>query len=201
MAMAKVISAMTMSLDGFVAHEDDGVEHLFDWYNNGDVVIEWPGNDMVSRVSSASARYLVDLIEGVGALVVGRRVFDYTNGWDGGHPFGVPVFVATHSTPEGWPRDDAPFTFVHDGVKRAVALAREVAGEKMVALAGPNIIQQGLNAGLVDEVRIDLVPVLIGAGVRLFDHLERPPVFFSNPTVVEGERVVHLIYEVDHGGP
>jgi dihydrofolate reductase len=198
--MAKVIGAMTMSLDGFVAHEDDGVEQLFDWYMNGDVVVQWPGNDMVSRVSPASARYLVELIDNVGALVVGRRVFDYTNGWDGRHPFGVPVFVVTHSMPEGWPRDDAPFTFVHEGIERAIDLALEVAGEKAVALAGPNIIQQGLNAELVDEVRIDIVPVLIGAGVRLFDHVERPPIFFSNPTVVEGDRVVHLIYEIDYGG-
>ncbi|MFY9782622.1 MAG: dihydrofolate reductase family protein [Acidimicrobiales bacterium] len=194
--MAKVVAAMTMSLDGFVAHLDDGVEHLFDWYENGEVLIEWPGNDMVSKVSTASAGYLQELIECTGALVVGRRVFDYTNGWGGHHPFGVPVYVITHTTPDGWPRDDAQFTFVNDGVETAVAMAREVAGEKSVGLAGPNIIQQCLNAGLVDELRIELVPVLLGEGVRLFDHLDSSPMFFSNPTVLQGNGVVHLIYEI-----
>jgi dihydrofolate reductase len=145
---------------------------------------------------AVSHRDLTELIETSGALVVGRRVFDYTRGWDGHHPFGVPVFVVTHTTPEGWPRDDA-FTFVNDGAEKAVALAREVAGEKSVGLAGPNIIQQCLNAGLVDELRIELVPVLVGEGVRLFDHLTAPPIFFSNPTVIEGDRVIHLIYEID----
>ncbi|MFZ0769741.1 MAG: dihydrofolate reductase family protein, partial [Acidimicrobiales bacterium] len=65
-----------------------------------------------------------------------------------------------------------------------------------VGLAGPNIIQQCLNAGLVDELRIELVPVLLGEGVRLFDHLDSSPMFFSNPTVLQGDRALHLIYEI-----
>lgn len=83
-----------MSLDGFVAELDDGVPHIFDWYGSGPVRFDWPGNDMVSNVMPASAAHLSDLVEQTGALVVGRRVFDYTDGWAGRHPIGVPVFVA-----------------------------------------------------------------------------------------------------------
>src|SRR5260370_30347021 len=88
-----------MSLDGFIAHLDDGVEHLFDWYDNGEIDIAWPGNDMVSHVTPASAAYLHDTIARAGALVVGRRVFDYTQGWGGSHPLGGPGFVVTIASP------------------------------------------------------------------------------------------------------
>jgi dihydrofolate reductase len=183
-----------MSLDGFIAHPDDSVRHLFDWYGNGEVEIHWPGNDMVSHVTLASATYLRDAIAKVGALVVGRRVFDYTQGWAGSHPFGAPVFVVSHSVPDGWPRPDAPFTIVTDGVGSAVAQASEVAGDKTVGLAGPNIIQQCLNSGLLDELSIELVPVLLGEGIRFFDNLTISPIMFENPTVIEGDRVTHLVY-------
>jgi hypothetical protein len=83
---------------------------------------------MVSHVTPSSAAYLRDIIENAGALVVGRRVFDYTQGWGGSHPVGVPVFVVTHSVPAGWPREDAPFTIDTDGVERAVAQAKEATG-------------------------------------------------------------------------
>ena len=194
--MASVVAGLSMSLDGFIAHLDDGVEHLFDWYDNGEVDIAWPGNDMVSHVTPANAAYLRDTIARAGALVVGRRLFDYTHGWGGSHPLGVPVFVVTHSIPEGWPRVDAPFTIVTDGVESAVAQAREVAGDKTVDVAGPSIIQQCLNAGLLDELRVELVPVLLGEGIRFFDNLTDPPVMLENPTVIEGDRVTHLVYRV-----
>lgn len=192
--MATVVAGLSMSLDGFIAHPDDSVRHLFDWYGNGEVEIHWPGNDMVSHVTPASATYLRDAIAKVGALVVGRRVFDYTQGWAGSHPFGAPVFVVSHSVPDGWPRPDAPFTIVTDGVGSAVAQASEVAGDKTVGLAGPNIIQQCLNSGLLDELSIELVPVLLGEGIRFFDNLTISPIMFENPTVIEGDRVTHLVY-------
>jgi len=192
--MATVVAALSMSLDGFIAHLNDGVGHLFDWYNNGEIDIEWPGNDIVSHVTPASATYLRDSIAQVGALVVGRRLFDYTDGWGGRHPFGVPVFVVTHSVPDGWPRADAPFTIVTDGAQSPVARASKVAGDKDVEVAGPHVIQQCLNAGLVHELRIELVPVLLGEGIRFFDNLTNSLVTFENPTVIEGDRVTHLIY-------
>jgi dihydrofolate reductase len=190
--VARVVAALSMSLDGFIAHLDDGVEHLFDWYDNGEVDVHWPGNEMVSHVSPASAAYLRDGIAQTGALVVGRRLFDYTQGWGGRHPFGVPVFVVTHHVPAGWPRADAPFTIVTDGLESAVAQAKQVAGDKAVGVAGPNVIQQCLNAKLLDELTIELVPVLLGEGIRFFDNLTNCPVMFENPTVIEGDRVTHL---------
>ncbi|MFZ0387338.1 MAG: hypothetical protein WAL22_16875 [Solirubrobacteraceae bacterium] len=96
----------------------------------------------------------------VGALITGRRNFDIAGGWGGQHPLGVPVVVVSHSVPDGWPRDDAPFTFV-EGVERAVAIATPAAGEKAVVVASANIAQHCLNAGLLDEVSVSLVPVCV----------------------------------------
>ena len=97
-----------------------------------------------------------------GALVVGRKLFDYTNGWDGKHPLGVPVVVLTHSVPDGWEREGEWFTFVSDGIEAAIAKARELAGGKGVGLNSGTIASQALNARLLDEVWIDLVPVILG---------------------------------------
>src|SRR4051812_17065226 len=116
--MSKVIADMTMSLDGYIADPHDGVEHLFDWYFNGPVVIPSKRESITFRVSEASAPHLRDAFEKLGVLVVGRRLFDHTQGWGGMHPMGVPVVVLSHSVPDGWPRDDAPFTFVTEGVDR-----------------------------------------------------------------------------------
>jgi len=194
--MATVVAGFSMSLDGFIANPSDEVGPLFDWYGNGDVEIRWPGNDMVSHASAASAGYLRDSISSAGALVVGRRIFDYTNGWNGSHPLGVPVFVVSHTIPDGWPRDDAPFTFVTDGVQSAVAQAKAVAGDRTVGVAGPNVAQQCLNAGLVDELHVELVPVLLGEGIRFFDHLRSTPVTLDDPTIIPGSRVTHLMFRV-----
>jgi dihydrofolate reductase len=196
MTMATVVAGFSMSLDGFIADPSDAVGPLFDWYGNGPVETPWPGNDMVSHTSDASAEYLRETIGGAGALVVGRRIFDYTSGWNGSHPLGVPVFVVSHSIPDGWPRDDAPFTFVSDGVERAVAQAKAVAGDKTVGAVGPNVAQQCLNAGLIDELHVELVPVLLGEGIRFFDHLKNTPVMLDDPTVISGSRVTHLMYRV-----
>jgi dihydrofolate reductase len=194
--MAMVVAGFTMSLDGFIADSNDGVEHIFDWYDAGDVAFEWPGNDMVSHVTEASATELRKITEGAGAIVTGRRLFDITDGWGGHHPVGCHVFVLTHNPPADWPHDRSLTTFVTDGLESAIDQAKAVAGDKAVSLAGPNVVQQALNLGLVDEVRIDLAPVVLGAGIRYFDHLTAGPVLFDDPTVVEGKRVTHLVYKV-----
>jgi dihydrofolate reductase len=194
--MATVIASLTMSVDGFIALPDDSVGHLFDWYGSGDVAVRWPGMDMVSNVAPASADYLHATIGGAGAIVVGRRVYDYTNGWGGNHPLGVPLFLVTHRPPESWPTPDAPFTAVPDGVAAAVGQAKAVAGDKSVALAGPSIIQQALDLDLVDEIAIDLAPVLVGAGIRFFGELAHAPLLLDDPEVIQGSRVTHLRYRV-----
>src|SRR5271154_245435 len=101
--MANVIASLTMSVDGFIAHQDDSVGHLFDWDESGDTAVHWPGRGVGSHVTAGSAGYLRDTIEGAGALVGGRRVYDYTNGWGGSPPLGVPLFLVTHRPPESWP--------------------------------------------------------------------------------------------------
>jgi dihydrofolate reductase len=197
--MATVVAQMSMSLDGFVADPSDEVGPLFDWYGSGPVELRWPGSPMISHVSEASAAYLREALAGIGALIAGRRLFDHTGGWGGSHPLGVPVFVVTHTVPEGWPRDDAPFTFVTGGVESAVAQAKAVADDRIVAVASPNIAQQCLDAGLLDGIGVDLVPVLLGAGIRFFDNLGRPPMALEGPRVVEGTGVTHLHYRVKAG--
>lgn len=196
--MATVIACLTMSVDGFIAHEDDSVGHLFDWYESGDVELRWPGMDMVSHVTPQSAGYLRRTIEGAGALVVGRRVYDYTNGWGGNHPLGVPLFLVTHNPPQAWPTPGAPFTAVTEGVATAIEKAKTVAGRKAVALAGPSIIQQALDLDLVDEIAVDLAPVLLGKGIRFFGELAHAPVLLDDPEVTESARVTHLRFRVRH---
>jgi dihydrofolate reductase len=194
--MGKVIAGFSMSLDGFVATPDDGVPHIFDWYGTGTVRFDWPGNDMTSDVTPASAAYLRDMVEHTGALVVGRRVFDHTDGWAGHHPIGVPVFVVSHRGPEGWDErhDPSLTTFVSAGVASAVEQAQAVAGDKWIGVAGPNVAQQCLDLGLLDEIHVELAPVLLGAGIPFFANPARAPVLLENPRVVEGDRVTHLVY-------
>lgn len=194
--MATVIAEMSMSLDGFVADPSDGVEHLFGWYGDGDVVTPAPGGRITFRTSEASARQLREGLANVGALVCGRRLFDHTAGWGGSHPVGVPVFVVTHRTPEGWAHEDAPFTFVTDGLHSAIAQAKATAGEKVVAVASANVAQQCLDAGLLDEIHVNLVPVLLGAGIPFFANLTSAPVELEGPQVIQGTGVTHLSYRV-----
>ena len=194
--MANVIASLTMSVDGFIALPDDSVGHLFDWYDSGEVALPWPGMGMVSHVTPASAGYVRETIEGTGAIVVGRRVYDYTNGWGGNHPLGVPLFLVTHRPPQSWPTPDAPFTAVPEGVAAAIGQAKAVAGGKAVALAGPSIIQQALDLGLVDEIAVDLAPVLLGGGIRFFGELAPAPLLLDDPHVIQGARVTHLRFRV-----
>src|ERR671910_423334 len=110
--MGKVTSGLTMSLDGFIAGPNDGPEHplgeggmrLFDWYSNGDTDFVVPSSGMTFKVSSQSAAMLQEVFSEIGAIVTGRRTFDITNGWGGRHPIGenIPIFVLTHSVPDGW---------------------------------------------------------------------------------------------------
>ena len=153
---------------------------------------------MTFKVSSASADLLREVFAECGALVSGRRTFDITNGWGGTHPIGehIPIFVVTHSVPEGWDYEGTPFTFVTDGVESAVEQARAAAGEKNVAVGAASIVQQCLRAGLLDEIHVSLVPVLIGGGVRLFDHLGPEHIELERTRVIEDPDVTHMTFRV-----
>jgi dihydrofolate reductase len=198
--MAKVIALMSMSLDGYVADANDGVAEVFDWYvSSGDVEVATASmteSGMAFHVSPPSADHLRSLIAEVGAMLTGRRTFERAAGWDGRHPWGIPAFVVTHRVPDGWPRHSSTVEFVTDGIESAVARAKSAAGPKAVGVHGAQTIQQCLDAGLLDEVHIDLTAVLLGAGVRLFDHLANTPAVLGNPTVVTGVGVTHLRYPV-----
>jgi dihydrofolate reductase len=196
--MTEVVALMSMSLDGYVADENDGVDEVFDWYFSGDVEVSTASttSGMTFHVSTPSANHLRGLTAEVGAMLTGRRTFEVAGGWEGRHPWDVPVFVVTHRVPDGWPRPGSTVQFVTDGIESAVARARSAAGPKSVGVHGANTIQQCLDAGLLDEIHIDLAAVLLGAGVRLFDSLANTPIVLGDPTVVTGVGVTHLRYPV-----
>ncbi|WP_392543515.1 dihydrofolate reductase family protein [Oryzobacter telluris] len=194
--MSKTIAIMSMSLDGFVADPEGGVAEVFDWYGAGDVEIHTGGSDpMTFRMSEGSAAHWHELTSQLGAIITGRRTFDAAQGWGGNHAWG-PAFVLTHDAPDGWSRPDSTIHFVTDGIESAVAQATEAAGGKAVALHGADTIQQCLNAGLLDELHVDLAAVLLGSGVRLLDHLTATPAVLGDPVVVQGVGVTHLRYPV-----
>ena len=130
-----------------------------------------------------------------GAIISGRRTFDIANGWKDGHPIDVPIFVVTHRAPTDgeW---SPQVSFVTDGVDRALELAQEVAGDRNVSVGGASVGQQLLRAGKLDEIQVSLVPLLLGGGVRLFDHLGADPIVLEQTRVIESEGVTHLRYRV-----
>ena len=195
--MSKVIAIMSMSLDGYVADLNDGVAEVFDWYfSSGDVEIQVGGSDLMTfHVSQPSAGHLHGLISELGAMISGRRTFDKAEGWGGNHAWG-PAFVLTHHIPDGWPRPDSTVYFVTDGIESAVKQAKTAAAGKTVGIHGADTIQQLLNAGLLDEISVDIAAVFLGSGVRLFDRLAGTPLVLGNPTVIRGVGVTHLRYPV-----
>jgi dihydrofolate reductase len=150
---------------------------------------------MTFRVSEPSAEHIRSLTSELGAVLTGRRTFDKAGGWGGNHAWG-PAFVLTHHVPEGWPRPGSTVSFVTDGLESAVRQAKAAAGDRAVGVHGADTIQQLLNAGLLDELSIDVAAVLLGSGVRLFDRLAGGPSALGNPSVVAGVGVTHLRYPV-----
>ena len=204
--MGKVMSGLTMSLDGFIAAPNDGPENplgeggmrLFDWYSSGDTEYVVPSGEMTFKVSKQSAELLREVFSSLGAIVTGRRTFDITNGWGGKHPLDSPVFVLTHNVPEGWDYEGSPFTFITDGVESAVEKAKAVAGDENVAVGAASLAQQCLRAGILDEVHVDLVPVLLGGGVRFFDDLGEQ-IELERTRLIEAPDVTHITFRVVKG--
>ena len=197
--MGKVVAAAVMSLDGYVAKQDNTIGRLFDWYQNGDVECRTASPDITMHISAKSAGHWRMWVSSIGALVCGRTLFDLTNGWDGRHTLDVPVIVVTHHVPTDWVHDHprAPFTFVTDGVQRAVEQAQAIAGDRTVAVTGGVIARQCLELGLLDEVAIDLVPVVMGEGRPFFGKLNGDDVMLGDPTVcIQGDQVTHLVFPV-----
>jgi dihydrofolate reductase len=155
--MARVIVGMTTSLDGFVADESGSASRLYP--------------DLVALRDTA---YMNEAIEETGAVLMGKRTFEMgdPDSYVGDYEFQVPIFVVTHEPPRVAPKQDEhlTFTFVTDGVEEAVAQATAAAGDKDVqVVGGPGLIRQLFLAGLVDELRVDVMPVLLGSGLRFLE--------------------------------
>ena len=190
--MGTVVMYASVSVDGFIADDDDQPGPLFDWLTSGDVPLDDSG---VLKVSQTSYDYVRPYWDSIGATIAGRHVFDITDGWDGQPPAGVDHVVVTHRPPpDGWD-PQAPFHFV-DGVEAAVAKAQELAGDRVVEVAAGDVGGQALAAGLVEEVRLDVVPVVFGSGKRFFGSGDAQHLLEDPDPVIQGNRVLHLRYRV-----
>ena len=194
----KVTTGFSMSLDGFVAGPNEDFQQLFAWMTSGDTdySVTIGKKEQKLKIAAESVERFDDAINTTGALVAGRRLYELTNGWGGHHPVGAPVVVVTHRPPPEWVKEEWPVTFVTDGVQSAIEQAKVIAGDKSVVVASATIVQQCLNAGLLDEIHIDLVPFLLGDGVCLFEHLKFAPVALEDPLVSIGKGVNHLTYRI-----
>jgi dihydrofolate reductase len=196
--MGSIGAGFSMSLDGFIAGPNDDVSRVFAWMFQGDtdVQVTIGEEDMDLKLSEESAEQF-EGTGGLGAIISGRRMFDVAGAWGGKHPMNVPVVVLTHNVPQEWAdREDSPFTFVTDGLEAAIEQARLIAGDNNIGVGGADITRQCLKMGLLDEIGIDLVPVLLGDGVRLFEEMGIEPVELEITDVTPAPGVTHLRYRV-----
>jgi dihydrofolate reductase len=198
-----VIMHNVVSVDGFIADENDDVGPLHEWYFSGDTPIVEAGDQKYDhsgagagfKVSSASVEYVRSMWESIGVIVMGRHLFDLVNGWEGDPPTGDHVVVVSHRPkPEGW-HPEASYHFVDD-VTVAIAKARDLAGDRTVSVNAGDVGGQILAAGLVDEVAMDVVPVVFGSGKRYFGNIEGQHLLEDPHVVIQSNRVLHLAYKV-----
>ena len=201
--MGTVIMHNVVSVDGFIADANDDVGSLHDWYFSGDTPVTGDGDQGFDhsgtgsrfRVSRASAGYVRSMWASIGVIVMGRTLFDLVNGWEGQPPAGDHVVVVSHRPkPEGW-HPEASYHFAGD-VKAAIGKAQELAGERTVAVNAGDVGSQILAAGLVDEVAMDVVPVVFGSGKRYFGRISEQHLLEDPHVVIQGERVLHLKFRV-----
>ena len=196
--MATVIMHAVVSADGFIADEHDEVGPLFDWYFNGDRPITDASGEALDapfRVSARSQEYVSTFRSRIGATIQGRHLFDLTNGWEAKPPAGDHLLVVSHRPkPDGWhPEADVPF---FDDLTEAVHEARRRAGDRVVAVCAGDMGGQALALGLVDEVAMDVVPVVFGRGKRYFGPVDSQHLLEDPTVVLQGDRVLHLRYPV-----
>jgi dihydrofolate reductase len=197
--MSTVVLHNVVSVDGFVAGPDDDPGPLFDWYFTGDLPLS--AQDMADpepgglRVSQTSYDYVRPMWDSIGCTVIGRHLFDLTNGWEGRPPAGDHVVVVSHRPkPEGW-HPEASYHFVDD-VTAAIGTARELAGDATVAVAAGEVGGQALALGLVDEVAMDVAPVVLGTGKRFFGPIDTQYLLEDPHVMIQGDRVLHLRFRV-----
>ncbi|MFF0312188.1 dihydrofolate reductase family protein [Streptosporangium sp. NPDC004379] len=201
--MGKVIMHSVMSVDGFIADENDDVGPLHDWYFNGEAPVteddgrgyDHSGSGSRVKVPRASAEYVRSTWETIGTTVMGRRLFDLVNGWEGRPPAGDHIVVVSHRPkPEGW-HPEASCHFAGD-VTAAIDRARELAGDRTVAVNAGEVGGRILEAGLVDEVAMDVVPVVFGSGRRYFGDIDGRHLLEDPHVVIQSEGVLHLRFRV-----
>lgn len=183
----------SMTVEGFIADAHDQPGPLFDWLTGDEVPLDPSG---FLKVSQQTFDYIRPYWDQIGVTVVGRHVFDLSGGWGGEPPGGVEsiVMVTHRPPPEDWD-PGAPFHFV-DGVQAAVATAQELAGDRTVEIAAGDVGGQVLAAGLVDEVRMDVVPVIFGSGKCYFGPVDAQHLLNDPDVVIQGDRVLRLRYRV-----
>lgn len=196
--MGNVIVDLSISADGYIAGANDGPTNPLG--DGGDALFAWmaagPERNRINQwfcPPDASMPIIEEWNTKGGAMVSGRRTFDIADGWKNGHPIDVPNFVVTHDPPtagEWSPRVE----FVTEGVERAVDLARQAAGDLKVSVCAASVAQQLLRAGLLDEINLSVVPVVLGAGVRLLDAVG--PIDLEQVRVIESTGVTHMRYLV-----
>lgn len=211
--MTKLRFQISMSLDGYIAgpnpSEDDplgeGGEDLHEWIVGLEAWRRSHGRE--GGEVNDSTPIVEEWLENIGASLMGRNMFgggegpwgeDPWNGWWGDEPpFGHPVFVLTHHPREPLTLGETTFTFVTDGIESALARAKDAAGDEDVALAGGgNVAQQYLSAGLIDEMELNVVPVLLGGGTRLFENVSGDGLGLEPVRVVSTPDVTHLKYRL-----
>ena len=189
--MGRVVMYGSVSVDGFIADDNDQPGPLFDWLTAGDVPLDDSG---VLTVSQASYDYVRPYWDQIGVTIAGRHVFDLTDGWDGTPPSGIDhVVVVTHRPPpDGW-NPEAPFHFV-TGIEAAVATAQRLAGDRIVEVAAGDVGGQALAAGLIDEVRMDVAPVILGSGKHYFGSQPAPHLLHDPDLIIQAPHILHLRY-------
>jgi dihydrofolate reductase len=194
--MSKVVLYMSMSVDGFITGPDDDKDHglgvdgerLHDWLSAGGV------DPATHRPLDEGSATVFDELMATGAVVVGRRTFEIAGGWAGDHHDGVPIFVLTHSEPD----EPAPGNacYVTDGIESCVRQAKAAAAGRDVLLHGAATAQECLRAGLLDEMELQLMPVLLGQGRRLFENMPPDHIELELVRDLDAPGVQHLRYAV-----
>jgi dihydrofolate reductase len=203
--MSKVTSDISVSLDGFITGPNDGVElglgeggeRLHQWLFD---LASWRDrHGLEGGQTNQDADVLDEAFRNVGAVVMGRRMFDNAEGpWGDNPPFHMPVFVVTHRARDTIVKEGGTtFSFVTDGIESALRQAESAADGKDVSVAGgANAIQQFIQAKLLDEIQVHLVPILLGDGVRLFDKLDPEHTAMETTRVIDSPGVTHLRFRV-----
>jgi dihydrofolate reductase len=200
--MSKVMINLSMSLDGFIAGPGDCRAHPLG-EREGDYLVNWcfsgdtPFEGTMFKPKGTSRDVVAEMVHHAGAMLTGRRTYEIANGWNGNHPVNsMPVVIMTHTPPTDAPKGKSQLVFVTDGIERAVAKAKELANGKEVEIASASVAQQALRAGLVDELYLHVAPILLGEGVRLFEHLGKEAIRLRKLSSVDAEDAIHLLFEV-----